>query len=171
MFVLHKRTVASYCFAVASFAVNMSYYSMHGVELWQLSAFPAWLLSALLPTAIASYSHILNGATESATRTTHFMQWWRRLYALQWWRQSATQTSQPEVQNDATQNPVQHTTAPDDATDSTTDARAQALAMHANQMSASEIARLLQQKESTVRSWIRRGSTIAHHKNGHKEVA
>jgi len=58
MFVVHGHRNASYGFAIASFAVNLSYYSMHGVQLFW-GAFPAWLLSALLPIAIASYSHIL----------------------------------------------------------------------------------------------------------------
>lgn len=69
MFVVHGHRGASYGFAVASFAVNMCYYSMHGVALWGLHATPAWLLSALLPIAIASYSHILAGAQDTA------MQW------------------------------------------------------------------------------------------------
>lgn len=64
MFVVHGHRRASYGFALASFAVNLSYYAMHGVALWAFSAFPAWLLSALLPTAIASYSHILTGADD-----------------------------------------------------------------------------------------------------------
>lgn len=63
MFVVHGHRNASYGFAVASFAVNLSYYSMHGVQLFW-GAFPAWLLSALLPIAIASYSHILTGAED-----------------------------------------------------------------------------------------------------------
>lgn len=64
MFVVHGHREASYGFAVASFAVNLSYYAMHGVGLWSWAAFPAWLLSALLPVAIASYSHILAGADD-----------------------------------------------------------------------------------------------------------
>jgi len=64
MFVVHGHRRASYGFAGASFLVNMCYYAMHGVALWSLAAFPAWLLSALLPVAIASYSHILAGAQD-----------------------------------------------------------------------------------------------------------
>lgn len=62
IFVVHGRRAASYGFAVASFLINLCYYAMHGVDLWSWSAFPAWLLSALNPVAIASYSHILAGA-------------------------------------------------------------------------------------------------------------
>lgn len=64
MFVVHGHRRASYGFAIASFSVNLSYYAMHGVNLWTWAAFPAWLLSALLPIAIASYSHILTGSDD-----------------------------------------------------------------------------------------------------------
>ena len=72
MFVVHGNRRASYGFAGASFLVNMCYYAMHGVALWSLAAFPAWLLSALLPVAIASYSHILAGAQDEPL---HWPQW------------------------------------------------------------------------------------------------
>ena len=72
MFVVHGHRRASYGFAGASFLVNMCYYAMHGVALWSLAAFPAWLLSALLPVAIASYSHILAGAQDEPL---HWPQW------------------------------------------------------------------------------------------------
>jgi len=60
---------------------------------------------------------------------------------------------------DASLHPVQkciEVPATDDA--QTIDARTQALQMHSNEMPAAEIARILQQKESTVRSWIRRSN-------------
>ena len=80
MFVVHGHKGASYGFAGASFLVNMCYYAMHGVALWSLAAFPAWLLSALLPVAIASYSHILAGAQDEPLQ---WPQWavagWARL--------------------------------------------------------------------------------------------
>ena len=62
MFVVHNRRNISYGFALASFLVNLSYYAMHGVTLFSVQALPVWLLSALLPIAIASYSHIFAGA-------------------------------------------------------------------------------------------------------------
>lgn len=92
MFVVHGHRNASYGFAIASFAVNLSYYSMHGVQLFW-GAFPAWLLSALLPIAIASYSHILTDTKDVP------MEW--PSWALRAWdklHQAAPAIVQPEVQ-------------------------------------------------------------------------
>lgn len=149
MFVVHGHQRASYGFALASFAVNLSYYAMHGVNLWAWSNFPAWLLSALLPIAIASYSHILTGAKDAQV---HWPLW-----AVRAWSQlrnhADAQTVAESVQTNATQ-PTMQDNAQDDAPP--IDARVQALQMHSEQMQPAEIARILQQKESTVRSWIRR---------------
>jgi hypothetical protein len=94
MFVVHGHQRASYGFALASFAVNLSYYAMHGVNLWAWSNFPAWLLAALLPIAIASYSHILTGAQDTVMR---WPQWAARAWAKM--RQDApAQRAKPTVQ-------------------------------------------------------------------------
>ena len=168
MFVLHGQRAASCGFAVASFAVNMSYYAMHGVALWSVSAFPAWLLSALLPIAIASYSHILTQAHDDARNATQSPRFARNLRA---WitqhfaqRNATTQRIDAPVQEDATQQEKCNT---HDAAQKQQDeipvhhARARALQMHYEEMSIAEIARILQRNESTVRSWIAR--------NGKKE--
>lgn len=91
MFVVHGHQGASYGFALASFAVNLSYYAMHGVALWSWASFPAWLLSALLPIAIASYSHILAGV-QGDKMTGYRMQW---LVWLRAWWASRRQVAQP----------------------------------------------------------------------------
>ena len=67
LFVLagHKRI--SYAFAVATFATNLSYYAMAGVDLLSVQGAPAWLMSLLLPAAIAFYSHTIAEAPHSAT--------------------------------------------------------------------------------------------------------
>ena len=59
LFVLagHKRI--SYAFALATFATNLSYYAMAGVDLLSVQGAPAWLMSLLLPAAIAFYSHTI----------------------------------------------------------------------------------------------------------------
>lgn len=74
LFVLagHKRI--SYAFAVATFATNLSYYAMAGVNLLSVQGAPAWLMSLLLPAAIAFYSHTIaespsTAATYPAPRT------------------------------------------------------------------------------------------------------
>lgn len=164
MFVVHGHQRASYGFALASFAVNLSYYAMHGVYLWVFGAFPAWLLAALLPIAIASYSHILTGAQDVQVQMPAWaVRAWakiRKVAIVQ------NEVVQPEVQESVqlcippsatlhTPDPVQPTVH-DDA--QTIDAKAQALQMYSNQMSPAEIARILQQKDTTVRSWIRRSN-------------
>ena len=59
LFVLagHKRI--SYAFALATFATNLSYYAMAGVDLLSVQGAPAWLMSLLLPAAIMGYSHTI----------------------------------------------------------------------------------------------------------------
>lgn len=80
MFVVHGHRVASYGFSAASFAINLCYYSMHGVALWSMVALPAWLLSVLLPCAIASYSHILAGAQDTPLQVGAWVHgWWAKV--------------------------------------------------------------------------------------------
>lgn len=65
MFVIHGRNFESYLFAGASILVNLSYYSMHRVAVWGDGvSLPAWLVSLMLPVAIARYSHIVAEAQD-----------------------------------------------------------------------------------------------------------
>ncbi len=65
MFVIHGRNFESYLFAGASILVNLSYYSMHSVTVWGAGlSLPAWLVSLMLPVAIARYSHIVADAKD-----------------------------------------------------------------------------------------------------------
>lgn len=65
MFVIHGRNFESYLFAGASILVNLSYYSMHRVTVWGDGvSLPAWLVSLMLPVAIARYSHIVAEAQD-----------------------------------------------------------------------------------------------------------
>jgi len=57
LFVVQNRQIESYGFAAVSVLVNLSYYHLNGVNLFNLAAFPAYLVSIALPTAIALYSH------------------------------------------------------------------------------------------------------------------
>lgn len=155
MFVVHGHQRASYGFALASFAVNLSYYAMHGVWLWTPTAFPAWLLSALLPIAIASYSHILTGAQDvQAQIPVWIMRAWAKMQGVKKLTPPSENIHTPIAPVDAPAT-VQPTTQ-DDA--QPIDAKKQALQMHSNEMTIAEIARILQQKEPTVRSWIRRSN-------------
>ncbi|MCB1972420.1 MAG: helix-turn-helix domain-containing protein [Geminicoccaceae bacterium] len=65
IFVAHNRKRAANGFAVASFAINLCYYAMHGIALFAVDAIPHWILSALLPLAIAAYSHVTEHATDA----------------------------------------------------------------------------------------------------------
>jgi hypothetical protein len=59
LFVLAGHRWISYGFALATAATNLSYYAMHGINLFSLAALPAWLMSLLLPAAIMGYSHTI----------------------------------------------------------------------------------------------------------------
>ena len=59
LFVVQRRDAESYLFACVSILVNLSYYALHGIQLFTVAALPAWLVSIALPAAIARYSHLL----------------------------------------------------------------------------------------------------------------
>jgi hypothetical protein len=59
LFVVQRRDAESYLFACVSILVNLSYYALHGIQLFSVPALPAWLVSIALPAAIARYSHLL----------------------------------------------------------------------------------------------------------------
>lgn len=62
LFVVQNRHAESYGFAGVSIAMNLSYYYLHNVQLLQVAAFPALLVSVALPVAIARYSHAVADA-------------------------------------------------------------------------------------------------------------
>lgn len=70
LFVVRNRKWESYGFAAVSVLINLSYYNMHGVSTFALSAFPAWLVSVALPVAIACYSHDIAHETVQHSFTT-----------------------------------------------------------------------------------------------------
>lgn len=57
LFVVQNRSAESYGFAAVSIAMNLSYYHLHNVQLFNVAALPALLVSVALPVAIARYSH------------------------------------------------------------------------------------------------------------------
>lgn len=57
LFVVQNRSAESYGFAAVSIAMNLSYYHLHNVHLFNVAALPALLVSVALPVAIARYSH------------------------------------------------------------------------------------------------------------------
>ena len=148
LFVVQRRNAESYAFALVSVCVNLAYYALHGVQLFSVAALPAWLISVALPAAIARYSHLIVDAVHTNGVAMHAPD-----------DAGATQFIAP----------VRIVRAPDDASATqsdalrTIDARTQALQMHAEGMSATQIARALQRNPSTVRAWLRRAAQeVAH---------
>lgn len=148
LFVVQRRNIESYLFAGVSVCVNLAYYALHGVDLFSVAALPAWLISVALPAAIARYSHLIVDAAHVADAP------------------SATHHDAGATQSIASACIV-HASDDASATQSdalrTIDAHTQALQMHAEGMSATQIARALQRNPSTVRAWLRRAAQeVAH---------
>jgi hypothetical protein len=59
LFVLKGHKYISYGFALATFATNLVYYAIGGINLLSVAIFPVVLLSALLPGVIVGYSHTI----------------------------------------------------------------------------------------------------------------
>lgn len=144
LFVVQRRNAESYVFAGVSILVNLSYYALHGTNLFVFAALPAWLVSIALPAAIARYSHLL---VESPATQPHA--------DAQQPAAPATQMAKP-----ATKTPVAPV-APDVADDALgaiaqQDARTVALQMADEGCSVAQIAAQVNAKPATVRSWIAR---------------
>lgn len=104
MFVIHGRNFESYLFAGASILVNLSYYSMHSVTVWGAGlSLPAWLVSLMLPVAIARYSHIVADAKDDMHEVmavwVRAQGQWAKLGA--WWRSEEVQPAPEPVQKGA----------------------------------------------------------------------
>ena len=152
LFVVQRRNIESYVFAVASICINLAYYALHDVNLLTIDAAPAWLISVALPFAIALYSHLI---VDAAHETMH---------------EPVAALSVPTAEPVAHDEPVQRTRArvqpvqvaePVDVAPPTIDVRTHALQMHAEGMSVAQIVDALGANPSTVRSWVRRAQQEA----------
>jgi len=103
LFVLHGHRRISYGFAIATFATNLSYYAMHGVDLTSIAGAPAWLMAGLLPAAIVGYSHTIADAPHGATPTTNATVTRRR---WQFWRKPQDETTTVNSASSAPKTPV-----------------------------------------------------------------
>lgn len=155
LFVVQRRNVESYLFAVVSVCVNLAYYALHGVNLFSVAALPAWLISVALPAAIARYSHLIVDAAhiESAQPATAQAQRRKRITSAQ---------EDAPVQESAPVQVAEGTAVAQEDAMPVIDARTRALQMASEGMSAADIARALDANYSTVRSWLKR----AQHTNG-----
>lgn len=152
LFVVQRRNIESYVFAVASICINLAYYALHDVNLTTIDAAPAWLISVALPVAIARYSHLIVDAAHEATH------------------EPVAAPAAPTAEPGAHDEPVQRTRArvqpvqvaePVDVAPPTIDVRTHALQMHAEGMSVAQIVDALGANPSTVRSWVRRAQQEA----------
>ena len=152
LFVVQRRNIESYVFAVASICINLAYYALHEVDLLSASSAPAWLISVALPVAIARYSHLIVDAAHEAAH------------------EPVAAPAAPTAEPVAHDEPVQRTRArvqpvqvaePVDVAPPTIDVRTHALQMHAEGMSVAQIVDALGANPSTVRSWVRRAQQEA----------
>ena len=186
LFVLRGHKYISYAFAVATLCTNIVYYAIGGIDLLSVAIAPVLLLSALLPGVIVGYSHTIaetpHGAaapTAPAKATT------RRRW--QFWRKPLETPTAPATPTDTTAapsatpvqsgghseaanvaaKPTEQPSATSGARQGTTKGKAgrsvnpnrdRALQMRSEGFNASEIAGLLNEKESTVASWLYRGA-------------
>ena len=143
LFVVQHRNIESYAFAVVSICVNLSYYALHGVQLFSVQALPAWLVSIALPAAIAQYSHLIAAASDTPDATP---------------ATPATPASQQAQQADAMHAPAPPAAAETDAVRDAVQpsARAIALQMADEGCTVAQIAAQIDTKPATVRSWIQR---------------
>jgi hypothetical protein len=100
LFVMNGHKTISYIFAAATFATNLVYYAIGGVNLLSVALLPVLLLSALLPGVIVGYSHTIaaTGTTNAATAQPAATQ---RRTRWQFWRKAA----QPDTPADVTALP------------------------------------------------------------------
>ena len=147
LFVMNGHKTISYIFAGATFATNLVYYAIGGIDLLSVAVLPVLLLSALLPGVIVGYSHTIaaTGVAPAAPAATPRRNWW------QWWRKDAAPaTVQPA--------PAATWGAVDDALAAIVqqDARTTALQMASEGVPVAQIAAQVDAKPATVRSWIAR---------------
>ena len=169
LFVVQRRNAESYAFALVSVCVNLAYYALHGVHLFSLAALPAWLISVALPAAIARYSHLIVDAVHAPDDAV-------RAPSVAMHAPDDAESAQGDAVHapddaGATQfiAPVRIVHASNDAVHTNgvadalhiADARTQALQMAQEGMSATQIARALDVKTSTVRSWLRRAQNAS----------
>ena len=147
LFVVQRRNVESYVFAVASICINLAYYALHGVNLASVAAAPAWLISVALPVAMARYSHLLVDAAHEESV------------------QPVAPSVAPSIDQVVHAEPVQRARVqvhaePAQSDIPAMDVRAHALQMHAEGFSVAQIAQQLGANASTVRSWVRRAQEV-----------
>lgn len=106
LFVLNKHKLISYLFAVATFATNMVYYAIGGVDMTSVALVPVVLLSALLPGVIVGYSHTIAENTVNAPTHPATAQNAAKRRRWQFWRKPAESTAMANDTTSTAQTPV-----------------------------------------------------------------
>lgn len=152
LFVVQRRNAESYVFAGVSVLVNLSYYALHGTDLFSVAAAPAWLVSIALPAAIARYSHLLVDDTPTPPVTV-------APAAPIAVRVAAHADAAPDVAPDVALDDALSMYAADAVADLLQpDAKTRALQLLSEGYSATDVAREVGAKPATVRSWQRRAT-------------
>jgi len=154
LFVVQRRNIESYVFAVASICINLAYYALHEVDLLSASSAPAWLISVALPVAIARYSHLIVDAAHDEPVAHQPVAHSESVQRIRTQPMHPVQPGQPG-QSEPVATVDAHDAPP------TIDVRTHALQMHAEGMSVAQIVNALGANPSTVRSWVRRAQQEA----------
>lgn len=95
LFVMNGHKTISYIFAGATFATNLVYYAIGGIDLLSVALLPVLLLSALLPGVIVGYSHTIaaTGAT-GATAQAPAQAAQGRTWQWRFWQRKRAQSAQ-----------------------------------------------------------------------------
>jgi DNA-directed RNA polymerase specialized sigma24 family protein len=161
VFVMHGCTIESCAFALVSVAMNLCYYALHGMHLFSWSAFPAWLVSIALPSAIARYSHLAAQSFDGA-QPVH-VAWPAVLSTLHSWLPSTksidVQPNEVCIVIDAVQpmhTPPAHTNGDSVQIemDGTIDDKARALQLKSEGLTNAQIAAELNVHRNTVGKWL-----------------
>jgi hypothetical protein len=160
MFVVRGMHVASWIFAGLSALINVGYYGLQDVEMWtwpNKGNWVNWLLSVVLPFAIAMYSHVLAHVQDEEAEALHFPTWahlWRMKLAskVAEWRQGKADASQvaSPMQEEEPLSPTPQEDASEDAIDPKTKARQLASEGFTN----AQIASMIGKSESTVSRYL-----------------
>lgn len=172
LFVLHGHKRISYGFAIATFATNLSYYAMHGVDLTSIAGAPAWLMAGLLPAAIVGYSHTIADTPNTTATTTPAKPATRRRW--QFWRKPTETPTANATANTTTPTPIAppsesgghsegaaQTSTPEQARDGSKskvspETKAIILRSISNGAKVADVATEFDVSPNTVRSWIAR---------------
>ena len=172
LFVLHGHKRISYGFAIATFATNLSYYAMHGVDLTSIAGAPAWLMAGLLPAAIVGYSHTIADTPNAPATHAPAKPITRRRW--QFWRKPTGAAAANTTANTTTPTPIAppsesgghsegaaQTSTPEQARDGSKskvspETKAIILRSISNGAKVADVATEFDVSPNTVRSWIAR---------------